>query len=95
MISDLSPPRECFVWIWLPGRTEPVVAGRIRADGGRYAFTYGRSYLGRKDAIPVYEPELPLTAGALAPEPPLEIANALRDGAARRTGRLRGCHMAV
>ena len=47
------------------------------------------------DAIPIYEPELPLTAGVLAPEPPLEIANALRDSAARRTGRLRGCHMAV
>ncbi len=87
MISDVSPPRECFVWIWLPGRTAPVVAGRIRADGGRFVFNYGRSYLDRKDAIPIYEPELPLTAGALAPEPPLEIANALRDASPDAWGR--------
>jgi serine/threonine-protein kinase HipA len=40
---DLSPPREAFVWIWLPGRTEPVVAGRIQPDGERYIFNYGRS----------------------------------------------------
>ena len=87
MISDASPPRECFVWIWLPGRVEPVVAGRIRADDGQFAFNYGRSYLDRKDAIPIYEPELPLTAGAIAPEPPLEIANALRDASPDAWGR--------
>ena len=87
MISDASPPRECFVWIWLPGWTEPVVAGRIQADNGQFAFNYGRSYLDRKDAIPIYEPELPLTAGAVAPEPPLEIANALRDASPDAWGR--------
>jgi serine/threonine-protein kinase HipA len=35
-----------YVWIWLPGRTEPVVAGRLftRPDGV-VAFLYGQSYL--------------------------------------------------
>ena len=87
MTSDGSPPREAFVWIWLPGRTEPVVAGRIQPEGGRYLFNYGRSYLARADAIPIHLPELPLTPGAIAPEPPLEIANALRDASPDAWGR--------
>ncbi len=24
-------PTEAYVWIWLPGATEPVVAGRLQA----------------------------------------------------------------
>ena len=84
---DLSPPREAFVWIWLPGRTEPVVAGRIQSDGERYIFNYGRSYLAREDAMPIHLPELPLTPGAIAPEPPLEMANALRDASPDAWGR--------
>ena len=87
MISDVSPPREAFVWIWLPGRTEPVVAGRVRAESKHFVFNYGRSYLARQDAIPIHMPELPLKAGVLPPEPPLEIANALRDASPDAWGR--------
>ena len=87
MTSDLSPLREAFVWIWLPGRTVPVVAGRVRAEGERFVFNYGRSYLAREDAIPVYAPELPLQAGVQPPPPPLEIANALRDASPDAWGR--------
>ena len=87
MISNASPPRESFVWIWLPGSIEPVVAGRVRADGGRLIFNYGRSYLASKDAIPIYAPELPLRAGVFAPEPPLPLANALRDASPDAWGR--------
>ena len=87
MTSDASRPREAFVWIWLPGRTEPVVAGRIHAEEDHFVFTYGRSYLARDDAIPVYAPELPLRRGAIVPEPPLEIANALRDASPDAWGR--------
>lgn len=41
--------REAYVWIWLPGQTDPVVAGRLTVDtefGGqsRLLFNYGRSY---------------------------------------------------
>ena len=87
MTSDASRPREAFVWIWLPGRTAPVVAGRIHAEDDHFVFTYGRSYLARDDAIAVYAPELPLRRGTIVPEPPLEIANALRDASPDAWGR--------
>ena len=38
-------PQHAFVWVWLPGATEPVVAGRLDVVGDQLAFTYGRSYL--------------------------------------------------
>ena len=87
MTSDASPTREAFVWIWLPGKTAPVVAGRVHAEDDHFVFTYGRSYLAREDAIPVYTPELPLRTGAIVPEPPLEIANSLRDSSPDAWGR--------
>ena len=43
MNSELTSPREAFVWIWLPGQREPVVAGRIQAEGTRFTFNYGHS----------------------------------------------------
>jgi serine/threonine-protein kinase HipA len=76
-----------FVWIWLPEATAPVVAGRIDRDGDTYGFTYGRSYLARPEAIPIYLPELPLQRGIIAPEAPLKMANCLRDAAPDAWGR--------
>ena len=87
MISDDAPPREAFVWIWLPGETTPVVAGRIQAERLRFIFNYGRSYLARHEAIPIHLPELPLKPGAIEPDPPLAIANALRDASPDAWGR--------
>lgn len=55
-----EPPTEAYVWIWLPDATEPVVSGRLDRRADRYVFSYGRSYLDRSDAVPIYEPELPL-----------------------------------
>ena len=78
---------EAFVWIWLPDQSEPVVAGRIERDGGRYIFNYGRSYLERKDAIALYEPELPLQRGVISPLDGLTLAGCLRDGAPDAWGR--------
>lgn len=86
-MTSETPPREVFVWIWQPGKTSPVVAGRITPDGDRFTFNYGRSYLKRDDAISIFEPELPLRPGALNPTPPLEIANALRDASPDAWGR--------
>lgn len=51
---------EAYVWTWLPGATEPVVAGRLVERGGIVSFTYGRSYLALEGAVPLYLPELPL-----------------------------------
>lgn len=79
-------PRGCYVWVWLPGHTAPVVAGRIQVrvlrnrGQHRYVFGYGRSYLDRPDAISLYTPELPLRAGwQAAINPNMSIASVLRD----------------
>jgi len=62
--------KEAYVWIWLPNATEPVVAGKLEADGDKLRFNYGRSYLDRindanSPAISIYEEELPLKEGDL------------------------------
>ncbi|WP_180899966.1 type II toxin-antitoxin system HipA family toxin [Martelella soudanensis] len=87
MTSRLSQHKEAYVWIWLPGHTEPVVAGRITHDGNRYVFNYGASYLGRDKAIPIYEPELPLRRGLIEPDAGLPMASCLRDGSPDAWGR--------
>jgi len=85
----ISKPRhdEAYVWVWLPGRTVPVVAGRLARDGETLSFNYGRSYLELEGAIPLYLPELPLSAGAIPPEHGLSMAGCLRDGAPDAWGR--------
>ena len=47
---------QAYVWIWLPNNTTPVVAGKLEKDGDQLVFAYGKSYLERKNAIPIYEP---------------------------------------
>jgi serine/threonine-protein kinase HipA len=85
--SAQPAPNSVFVWVWLPGKTEPVVAGRIDASAGDYVFAYGRSYLERSDAISLYRPELPLHAGAIRPIRGLRVAGCLRDGSPDAWGR--------
>lgn len=86
MTSDLEPT-EAYVWIWLPGEVEPVVAGRIEQDGDQVLFAYGASYRERADAIPIYEPELPLQAGTTSPLPGMSMPSCLRDGSPDAWGR--------
>ena len=74
-----SEPTEAFVWTWLPGAEEPVVAGRLELAGGIVSFNYGRSYLAHPDAIPLYLPELPLRPGAMAPLGGLTIPGCIKD----------------
>jgi len=83
--------KEAFVWIWLPGETEPVVAGRLEADNDNIFFNYGKSYLARigdsTPAIAIYEPELPLTAGILPLPEGLTMPGCIRDAAPDAWGR--------
>lgn len=45
---------EAFVWIYLPGQSDPVVCGRLlELNDGAYSYLYGRSYRDRSDAIPL------------------------------------------
>lgn len=76
----ISEPRRAFVWIWLSGATEPVVAGRLEWRGALIRFTYGRSYLARDDAMPLYLPELPLQRGPISPVTG-QIAGCIADAA--------------
>ena len=78
---------EAFVWVWLPGATEPVVAGRLSANGTRLEFNYGRSYLDRTNAISLYDAELPLRAGVLPLLPGLSMPGCIRDAAPDAWGR--------
>lgn len=83
--------KEAFVWIWLPGQANPVVAGKLTEDTGLVYFNYGKSYLERvKDAspsIPIYEPELPLRSGMLPLLGDLQMPNCIRDAAPDAWGR--------
>ncbi len=78
---------EAYAWIWLPGETEPVVAGRLTQEENVVTFLYGQSYLARPNAIAIYDKELPLKAGEIAPLPGLQFAGAIRDAAPDAWGR--------
>ena len=78
---------EAYVWAWLPDQTKPVVAGLLSKHGDQLVFNYGRSYLERKDAISLYEPELPLRSGVLTLLDGLSMPNCIRDAAPDAWGR--------
>lgn len=83
--------QESFVWIWLPGETHPVVAGKLEEESGFIHFNYGKSYLERiggiTPAISIYEPELPLQPGVLPLPDGLRLPNSIRDCAPDAWGR--------
>ena len=87
MSSSVPKYDEAYVWAWLPGATAPVVAGRLHAHDGVVTFNYGKSYLARREAIPVYLPELPLKAGELPLLAGLTIPGCIRDAAPDAWGR--------
>ncbi len=80
MRSEPDPPR-VYVWMWLPGATEPVVAGVLEADGAVTSFNYGKTFLEREDAVPIYLPELPLQSGRIRPIAGLSVAGCIADAA--------------
>lgn len=63
----MTSERECFVYIVLPGQTGFTIAGRFRVSETRDGtavgqFVYGRSYLGRDDAVELDPVELRLAS---------------------------------
>jgi serine/threonine-protein kinase HipA len=87
MISNESGYSEAFVWIWLPGATEPVVAGKLTADAERLIFNYGKSYLNRENAISIFDAELPLKPGVWPLPSGLAMPGSIRDAAPDAWGR--------
>ena len=82
-----SDPSKLFVWIWLADHTEPVVAGVLEPQGKLLTFNYGKSYLARPDAEPIFADELPLTPGRQQPQGQMLLAGAIRDSAPDSWGR--------
>jgi len=87
VISTTTSDNEAYVWIWLPGTVEPIVAGRISTNADQYLFNYGKSYLSRDDAIPLHAWELPLQPGFISPLSELTLAGCLRDSSPDEWGR--------
>ncbi len=87
MMSSKSSYTQAFVWIWLPNETKPVVAGKLSLDGENLLFNYGKSYLERRNAITIYDAELPLKSGVLALTAGLSLPNCIRDAAPDAWGR--------
>lgn len=83
---------ECFVYITLPGQTEPVTAGRFALGSDRRGvpegrFVYGRTYLSRPDAVPLDPVELKLTDRTYATTTLNGVFGALRDASPDFWGR--------
>ena len=92
MISK-SSPSECFVYITLPGTTDPVTAARFDLAVGRGGvplgrLVYGRSYLERPDAVPIDPVELPLAPRVYETVALNGVFGALRDASPDYWGRL-------
>jgi len=83
MISD-----QAFLWLCLPGETEPVVCGVVAFNGQEHVFRYARSYLERENAIPLAPPDRVL--GRLVPDEwvlDAELNSAVRDASPDAWGR--------
>ncbi|SCK38277.1 serine/threonine-protein kinase HipA [Variovorax sp. HW608] len=85
-------PRECFVYITLPGQTAPVTAGRFQLQPNRRGvsegrFVYGRSYLARQDAVPLDPIELKLADRTYSTNALNGVFGALRDASPDYWGR--------
>jgi serine/threonine-protein kinase HipA len=85
-------PAECFVYITLPGRTDPVTAGRFALSVDRRGtpegrFVYGRSYLERPNAVAIDPVELKLTPRTYSTAALNGVFGALRDASPDHWGR--------
>lgn len=90
MTSDTAT--QCYVYITLPGQTQPVTAGRFALESNRRGvaegrFVYGRSYLARPDAMPFDPVELKLTDRTYATTALNGVFGALRDASPDFWGR--------
>jgi len=81
-----SSPDLAFVHMWLPGQSEPVVAGRLDVADEVLTFTYGRSYLDRPDRIALWK-DPPLERGPQYPTDGGTVAGCIADAAPDAWGR--------
>lgn len=91
-MTSSANPTECFVYITLPGQTEPVTAGRFELTKNRLGvaigrFVYGRSYLKRPDAVELDPVELRLAPRTYETTTMNGVFGALRDASPDYWGR--------
>jgi len=91
MISK-SPEETCYVYITLPGQTEPITAGRFILTVDRYdtplgRFVYGKKYLERADAVAFDPVELKLSQHVYETTALKGVFGALRDAGPDYWGR--------
>ncbi len=91
-MTSSESPRECFVYIALPGETEFVTAGRFRCTEDRHGvaigrFVYGKSYLARANAVPIDPLELKISNKTYETRLLKGIFGALRDASPDYFGR--------
>ena len=84
--------KECYVYITLPGAATFVTAGRFVLDTQRSGvtlgrFVYGKSYLGRADAVPIDPVELKLGTATYRTTALKGVFGALRDAGPDYWGR--------
>jgi serine/threonine-protein kinase HipA len=91
-MTSKPAPTECFVYITLPGTTEPVIAARFEPTTNRSGvplgrLVYGKSYLARSDAV-AFDP-VELTLGPRVHETTMMkgVFGALRDASPDSWGR--------
>ncbi|MCA5894503.1 type II toxin-antitoxin system HipA family toxin [Isoptericola sp. NEAU-Y5] len=98
MTSEPRAPERVYVWVWLRGQSEPVVAGALQdshavLEGQSVlVFRYAASYRRRPEAVSLFTPELPVSDQVLDPRDrpgrvPLPVAGVLRDAAPDAWGR--------
>jgi len=91
-VTSSNSARECYVYITLPSETEFVTAGRFALTTDRQGiptgrFVYGRSYLGRENAVPIDPLELKLSNTTYATTILKGVFGALRDASPDYWGR--------
>ena len=85
--------KKCFVYITLPGQTEPVTAARFELTKNRQGqnigrLVYGRKYLTRPDAVEIDPVELKLSDRVYETASLAGVFGALRDASPDYWGRL-------
>jgi serine/threonine-protein kinase HipA len=91
-MTSKPAPTECFVYITLPGTTEPVTAARFELTADRAGtplgrLVYGKSYLERSDTVPFDPVELKLTSRVYETTMLKGVFGALRDASPDSWGR--------
>lgn len=83
--SDAS---DTFVWVFLPGQSDPVLAGRLQPSSAAegLAFRYADRYVDRPDAMSL-GPDLPLTRTTFSPARGHGMPSSIRDAMPDTWGR--------